>query len=270
MDDEKSGSVQNVGGSKSRTIGAYNESAAGDYRELSKQLGIPLSVLIGWRRNDEKGAGWLSCPVTKEEYETLVILSGRLWCNPFLMRMQMSRLTAAKQEFVVRGAGLTWVESVVIEDLLRCNLLKENHTIKFPWYQQWFQTRYPKGYQQLTLDLFQKMANRVSEIIKSAIKNGKHQLLVDSLCLEYGEHIVTMQECQNKPNHNFKMQNEPSGHLVDKVELDEAEAKMRDEEWFRQFGYSPKIHWLNLEHKLRELNENKKKNDDDKDDSEKK
>lgn len=125
MEDEKCGNEQTVSGLRSRIAGAYHESLAKDYQELSKQIGIPLSVLLAWRRNEERGTGWLSCTVTKEEYETLVILSKRLWCNPFLLRMQLSRLTSAQQEFVVRGAGLTWVESVVLEDLLRCKVLKE-------------------------------------------------------------------------------------------------------------------------------------------------
>jgi hypothetical protein len=290
MENEKHGSVQNVGGSKSRTIGAYEESFAGDYHELSKRVGIPLSLLIGWRKDEEKNSGWLSCPVTCNEYATLVILSDRLWCNPFLLRMQLSRLTSAQQEFVVRGAGLNWVESVVLEDLLRLKVLKERRTIQFPWYQKWFEDRYPRGYQQLTLDLFQKMAKRVSDIIKSAKLDRKYQLLVESLWLENGEEIGEVQECQNKQMHSSEKQIEHSGHIVEKAELDEAEAKMRDEikpdsahtdregviqwqsfeEWARQFCFSPLIHRLNLEHKLQELNENKKKDDDNKDDPEKK
>lgn len=290
MKNEKSGSGQNMGGSKSRTQGAYDESLAGDFHSLSKRLGIPLSVMIGWRKNEEKVSGWLSCPVTREEYATLVILSERLWCNPFLLRMQLSKLTPALQEFVVRGAGLSWVESVVFEDLLRLKILKEKQAIQFTSYQQWFQTRYPNGFQQLTSDLYQKIANRASDTIKSAKKDGKYQLLVESLRLGYGDENAEMQECQNKQIQNPTVQSEPSGHLVDKVESDKAEVKYRQKiksddadtdiedvvlwpdfkSWAFQFCLSPLIHKLNLEHKQRELYKNKKKDDDDKDDPEKK
>lgn len=290
MENEKSGSAQTVDESKSKTVRAYDESVAGDYHELSKRLGIPMSVLNGWRRNEERGTGWLSYPVTKEEYETLVILSDRLWCNPFLLRMQLSRLTSAQQGFVVRGVGLTWVESVVLEDLLRFKVLKEKRTIQFQWYDQWFQARYPRACQQLTLDLFQKMAKKVTEVIKSAKKEEKYQLLVESLYPENGKEIAEMEECQNKQTQNPEIQSEPSGYLFGYTELDDSEVKERDEikpdifetdmegvtmwasfeEWARQFSISPLIHRLNLEHKLRELNENKKKGDDDKDEPEKK
>jgi hypothetical protein len=259
-----------------RTEEAYSERLVTDYQELSQQLVIPMSVLIRWGKNEGKNSGWLSHHVTDEQYKMLQILKDHIWCNPFLLRIQLSQLTAAQREYVSRGAELSWVERVVLEDVLKRKVMKENRNLQFSWYQPWFQTRYPQGYQQLTSEILQKMVKRAADTIRYAQKVGRYQQLVESLGLELANGIAVKPQYHTKAVEDPKLRTDPSGQTDNKTKSGEVEGTKRPNdksediennevkpqwpwsspsEWAYQFYESTRKHKENLNRKLKELYE---------------
>lgn len=179
---------------KVKITGAYTDSLANDYALLSQHLGLPSKILWGWKRRSPAGGaptGWLSFPVTREDYRVLLIIVNFLWGQEELIRMQMAHKSQARREHVLRGTGLSWIERTVLEDLLRRKCLGERRYIQWDWYRKWLHGRYPEGYQQLTFEILARMKKKACDTIRYARNSGTFEVLVKSLGLEIINGLVS-------------------------------------------------------------------------------
>lgn len=271
---EKNTLTFNASGTRCMIQEKYTEELAGDFKMLSEMLGIPLTVLNGWRRHDEHDSGWLSCPVTLHEYSILLIIANYVWGNQHLLRIQLSHLEKTRRDNLVRDAGMKWVERVVLEDLLIRKLNGERRHVQFRWYQQYFQGRYPNAYQQLTSTILSKMAKKAGDIIRSSKKTGKYEELVESLGFAIIDGKIVKQSIRKSPMPPLDRitvpepgtEAEDSGEIHDVVESVDSEMQTGNEhpsnencdnsireEWLVFFTYNYLMHQANLEKKRKEL-----------------
>lgn len=150
---------------------------------------LPVKVLQGWRYRDYDGliTGWLSYPVSIEDYRVLLIIKNYIWGQDVLLRMQLSTKSAACRERIIRGADLSWIERVVLEDLLRRKCRGERSYIKWAWYRNNMHSRYPKGYQQLNMVILERMKKKADYIYRKAVETGTFDLLRLSLDVDVQE-----------------------------------------------------------------------------------
>jgi len=167
--------------------GAYTLALASDIGEMAKHLAIPEKVLRRWRQTGENGnvEGWLSHPVTKQEYITILIIANYVWGHDELIRFQLSKKTMAQRLKLTRCADKTWIERVVLEDLIRRKLLGKKRYLTWEYYRGELRAHYPLGYKQLTWDILQRMQQAARDAIRDHKKAGTIELLIKSVGLKY-------------------------------------------------------------------------------------
>lgn len=164
--------------------GCYNEQLATDTRLLAQHLDMPEKVVRRWQQRMINGVtvGWLSYPVTREDYGKLLIIRNFVWGNEEVMRSQFAQMPAARRELIVQGAGKSWIERVVLRDIVRYKLSGNRQYLTFDRYRNTLATRYPEGYKQLNADIFQRMKKAADYLIRKHRKMGE----LDSLAKTYG------------------------------------------------------------------------------------
>ncbi|RII28379.1 MAG: hypothetical protein CXR31_00335 [Geobacter sp.] len=166
--------------------GAYTEELANDTKKMAEHLRLPVKLLRRWRRREDFGGvtGWLSHPITREEYLTLLIIVNFVWELDETLRMQLSRKTSAARERLVNECDMTWIERTVYHDVLRHKLLGGRRHMKFSIYRKELEARYKNGYQQLNSKILIAMKKKAGNQIQKAREDGALELLAKSVDLE--------------------------------------------------------------------------------------
>jgi len=165
--------------------GDYTMAIANDVAKLAKHLRIPQKVLRGWFITEFGHClGWLSSPVTREHYAILLIIANHLWGNEKLIRIQLGEKAQSRRDHILRGSGLTWIEQVVLEDVLRRKCLGQRRYLTWAHYISCLRGRYPEGYRQLDGPTFTKMKKKACDLLRYAKNNGQYERLLVSLGLE--------------------------------------------------------------------------------------
>lgn len=261
-------------GKRVRIEGAYTPELARDFTKLGDHLGIPSSILNKWRRCDEPGSGWLSYPVTREDYATLLIIANFYWGNQQLIRTQLSRFSKPRREYLIRGAGLSWIERVVLEDVLRRKLLGEKRYVQWDWYRKWLRGRYPHGYQQLTGAILRRTVKKASDMIRYAKSKNRLRDLAESLGLVVdAENNIQPRGHAQSEIHQYANGHEKSNEtMLEEIECFKNDLSAEEEqkndvkdsvevqqnqisfyEWSEQFRYSPILAKLNLNERIKNL-----------------
>ncbi|GFE56731.1 hypothetical protein [Geobacter sp. AOG1] len=174
-------------------MGNFSHLLAASLVLLAHQLDLPIKLLRRWQIRTTNGVqtGWLSYPVTRLEYWVLLIIRNYLWCNEEALRMQLAQMSAARREWVVNGSGRSWIERVVLKDVIKHKLLKKKRYLTLPIYRNILYVRYPNGQKQLTKDVFDRMKKAADYLIAKARARNNLDLLAKSvgLVIENGHYV---------------------------------------------------------------------------------
>jgi hypothetical protein len=200
----------------------YTPELAGNVERLSQEMGIPLKVLRRWRRQPEQGeeVGWLSNPVTEQEFSTLLVIRNYVWAIEDLLRVQLSILSEPRRTKLCRTSDLSWIENIVYEDILRSYCLGKGKYLRIDSYVKRLRGRYPNGALQLTRSIFLKAKRAAYDRLRRAKAKGDEEYLrlLRSVNLDLDE---AGQVIEFQRSHQEKRKaSSPAHHLSDNQGLD--------------------------------------------------
>jgi hypothetical protein len=151
----------------------FNERVSHNLEVLAKLLGIQLKEIKRWRRE-----GLISYPVLETEFYFIVKMVNTIWGNYTALRCQMTVMTTAKRQNIVRTADLSGIELEVFNLVLRWKLQFPRRYLHFNAARNQLRARFPNGYMQLNGKLLCRAKKAANYVIAKAKKtDGMDQLL---------------------------------------------------------------------------------------------
>jgi hypothetical protein len=157
----------------------YNDRVSHNLDVLAKTLGVQLKEVKRWRKE-----GFISFPIPESEFFFLVKMINCIWGNYTALRCQMTVMTSAKRQNIVRTADLSGFELEVFNYVLRWKLQFPRRYLHFKEARNQLRARFPNGYLQLNAKLLNKAKKAANYEISKARRSGKLECLHNQLGLK--------------------------------------------------------------------------------------